>query len=86
MKGIVNNYRGSHKTQKTNQVVVLPAEGEKTKEYANSLVGKRFMITTSGGKELVGKVTKAHGNSGAIRVRFKKGFPGQLLGKGGEIY
>jgi large subunit ribosomal protein L35Ae len=84
-KGTVNNYRGSFRTKKTNQIVVIPNEGEKNKEHANTLVGKKFVIKTSGGKELFGTVTKAHGNSGAVRVRFKKGFPGELLGKTGEL-
>ncbi|MFA4983551.1 MAG: 50S ribosomal protein L35ae, partial [Candidatus Micrarchaeia archaeon] len=37
------------------------------------------------GKEIIGKVSKAHGNSGAVLARFDKGLPGQAIGTEVEI-
>ena len=51
------------------------------KEDAEKLVGKTVTWTSTSGKKISGIITKAHGNSGAVLVRFDdKGLPGQSLG------
>jgi len=45
---------------------------------AEKLVGKKATYATKSGK-IEGKVAAAHGNSGAVRIIFEKGLPGQAL-------
>ena len=84
MKGRISNYRMGVHTEYTNQYVVA-VEGVHDRKSAEGIVGKRVVFKTSTGKEIVGKVSKAHGNSGAILARFDKGLPGQAVGTEVEI-
>ena len=65
--------------QKGNHIIVY-IEGIKDKEKAGSLVGKGVVWKSPAGKEIKGKVASAHGNTGAIRVIFERGLPGQSIG------
>lgn len=60
-------------------MVVMP-KGAKSKEESAKLTGKKVIYHT-GKKDMVGKVLGAHGNSGAIKVHFETGMPGQAVGK-----
>lgn len=79
MKGIIANYKRSVHRTSSNQVIVQ-ADGISSKEDAEKLVGKKVSWNT-GKRVLEGEVTSAHGNSGALRVRFEQGMPGQCLGQ-----
>ena len=79
MKGVIVNFRGSRRVKKGNQMIVL-ADGVNNKESAEKLIGKKVVWKTSAGKQLTGQITSAHGNSGALRVRFDTGMPGQSIG------
>jgi len=81
MEGKISAFRGSHKTQKSNQMIVF-VSGVDSKDKASSLVGKVVSWKTPGKKGVVirGKVSRAHGCSGAVRVIFERGMPGQSLG------
>lgn len=84
MKGRISNYRRGVHTEYTNQYVVA-VDGVSDRASAQGIVGKRVVWKTSTGKEIVGSVGKAHGNSGAVLVRFDKGLPGQAVGTEVEI-
>ncbi len=85
MKAVIVNYRGSYKTKKMNQFVLIP-EGTKTKDDANKLVGKRVVwIIPNKKTKKMGTITAPHGINGAVRVRFANGLPGQALGTKAEI-
>ncbi len=84
MKGKITNYRRGRKTEYTNQFVI-EIEDIDSKEKASLLAGKRIVWKTSSGKEIIGKITKAHGNNGAVLSRFNKGLPGQAVGTNVEI-
>ncbi|MCX8194771.1 MAG: 50S ribosomal protein L35ae [Candidatus Micrarchaeota archaeon] len=84
MKGRLVSYRRGVHTEYTNQYVVQ-VEGVKDRSAASGIVGSRVVWKTATGKEIVGKVSKAHGNSGAVLVKFDKGLPGQALGTEIEI-
>ena len=60
--------------------MIVQVEGYSDKEKAKELVGKAVKWTSPAGKELKGKVAAVHGNSGAIRVIFETGMPGQAVG------
>ncbi|MAE13872.1 50S ribosomal protein L35ae [Candidatus Woesearchaeota archaeon] len=79
MEAAIKNYRGGKHTQKTNQMVVVPPNTT-TKEEATKLVGKSVTYNT-GKKDITGKITGAHGNSGAVKVLFETGMPGQAISK-----
>lgn len=78
MKGTIVNYRSGRHTQTTNQMIV--SVKDVSKEQAQKLVGKTVTYNT-GKKDIKGKVQNAHGNSGAVRVLFETGMPGQSFGK-----
>ncbi|MCC7552717.1 50S ribosomal protein L35ae [Candidatus Micrarchaeota archaeon] len=84
MKGKIINYRRGRKTEYTDQFVI-EIDGIESKEKASTLTGKRVVWKTSTGKEIIGKVTKAHGNKGAVLAKFNKGLPGQAVGTNVDV-
>jgi len=84
MEGVIVNFRGSHKTKYGNQMIIA-VDSIKNKEKAKALVGKEVVWKSPKGKEIKGKITKDHGNSGALKVLFEKGMPGQSLSTKVEI-
>lgn len=81
MKAIVLNFRGSYKTNKATNHVIIGAEGVNRKEAAEKLIGKNITWTNSKGTEIKGKIASTHGNKGVVRAIFERGLPGQALGK-----
>ena len=79
MEGVIVHYKQNRHTTDGNQIIVQP-KGSESREAAEKLVGKSVAWNT-GKQDLVGKVASAHGNSGAVRVVFEKGVPGQALGQ-----
>ncbi len=84
MKGRISNYRRGAHTEYTNQYIVQ-VDGVQDRSSADGIVGKRVVWKTATGKEIVGRVRKAHGNSGAVLVKFDKGLPGQAIGTEVEL-
>jgi large subunit ribosomal protein L35Ae len=80
MEGVITNYKRSRHTQTTNQAIV-EVGSVSSKAKASELVGKKVTWTSPAGKDLKGEVRSAHGNSGALRVLFERGVPGQAIGK-----
>ena len=79
MTGVISNFRGSFRRKKQHQMIVHVTDVS-NKEKAQGLIGKTIVWTSPSKKQIKGKVTAAHGNNGAVRVRFEKGLPGQSLG------
>ena len=80
MKARIVNYRQGRHTQTTNQMV-LKVEGVSSRDAAAKLVGKSVSWKSPAGKELKGKISAVHGNSGAVRSIFDTGMPGQAVGQ-----
>ena len=80
MDGVVVNFKGSQHRKVGNQMI-LQVAGVDSKEKAAKLVGKKVLWASPAGKEIRGEVRSAHGNSGAIRVLFETGMPGQAIGQ-----
>ncbi|MFX1321351.1 MAG: 50S ribosomal protein L35ae [Promethearchaeota archaeon] len=80
LEGVISNYRrGRHTVHPKQCILVFP--NIKTRKEANKLIGRIVIWTSPTGKDLRGLITRAHGNSGAVRAHFKKaGVPGQALG------
>jgi len=79
MEGVIVNFRGSRRVKKGNHMII-EVNGTDSKEKASKLVGKKVVWKSSGGKAITGKIASAHGNSGALRVIFETGMPGQSIG------
>ncbi len=79
MKAVIVNFRRNRHTTSSNHMIVA-IEGVDSKDKAEKFVGKSVTFNT-GKKDISGKVASTHGNSGAIRVIFETGMPGQCLGK-----
>ena len=80
MEGVIVHFRGSRRVKRTNQMIVQ-VSGVDDKDKASKLIGKNVVWKTPAGKQMLGKITNIHGNSGALRVRFDIGLPGQSIGK-----
>lgn len=79
MEALIANFRGGRHTKSDNQMI-LTVSGIDTKEKAKKLLGKKVTWESSSGKKIEGKITKEHGNSGALKVHFERGMPGQSIG------
>lgn len=78
-KGIVTSYRrGKHK-QHTNQVILV-FDGIDSRSTAATLVSNKVKWVSESGKEFLGKILGVHGNSGAVRAKFRTNLPGQAIG------
>lgn len=86
MEAIINNFKRGRKTQTTNQMIILLPK-IMTKEDAQLYVGKKVVFVCEGKekKKINGEIRSTHGNSGALRVLFEKGMPGQSIGKKLEV-
>ncbi len=78
MRAFIANFRLGRKT-KSNTHMVVKVDGVTTRKQAEKYVGKSVVWTSPAKKEIKGKVASAHGNSGALRVIFEKGMPGQAV-------
>jgi len=80
-EGTIANYRMGRHTVHPKQCILVFPDINSRKE-ANKLIGRTVVWYSSSGKEIKGKITRAHGNKGAVRAHFKKkGVPGQALGQ-----
>lgn len=84
MDGIVKNFRRSRGSISMNQLII-EVTGIDSKEKASSLSGKKVVYKTIAGKELQGTIMQPHGDKGAVRARFTKGLPGQVISAKVEI-
>ena len=84
MKGVIVNFRLGRHTKSEKQVVVK-VPSVKTREDAEKLKNKQVTWVTPSNKKILGKILAPHGNSGALKVEFEIGMPGQSVGKQVEI-
>ncbi len=78
MEGTILNYRKGMHTQ-TNDEMIIKVLGVNSKAEAEKLVSKNVEWASPTGKVIKGKIVKAHGNKGALKVKFEKGMPGQSI-------
>ncbi len=81
MDARIANYRGANSTKYPTHIILI-VEGITSREKAAALVGKKVSWVAPGKAKttITGTVAAAHGNSGAVRVIFERGLPGQALG------
>jgi ribosomal protein L35AE/L33A len=76
MRGIVINFRRGRHTQNNKQLVILPLEN-------TNPIGKKVIISM-GKTKFIGKITRKFGK-GKYLALFKRGLPGEVIGKEVEI-
>jgi large subunit ribosomal protein L35Ae len=83
IEGIIVNFRVGPKTQKPKECVIqfkhLLSHSE-----AGRLIGRKVAWKREKTK-IIGKIVALHGGNGLVRVRFRKGLPGQALGTTVEL-
>ncbi len=75
LRGVIVNYRMGPKTQRPKEYIVQFA-GVKSAEQAARLIGRKVAWPV-GERKIRGKIVAVHGKNGLVRVRFRKGLPGQ---------
>ena len=79
MDGLIASYRrGRMSTYHNQMIVVIPTVT--SRDAAAKLIGKTVKYPT-GKRDILGKISTAHGKKGAVRVHFETGMPGQALGR-----
>ncbi len=79
LEGVIINYRRGPRTQRSRECLVgFP--NVKSRSEANRLIGRRVAWTDGKKNMIVGTIVSPHGNKGLVRVRFRRGLPGQALG------
>jgi large subunit ribosomal protein L35Ae len=83
IEGTIVNYRVGPKTQKSKECIIQFKHVLSASE-AGRLIGRKVAWKREKNK-IIGKVVALHGGKGLVRVRFRKGLPGQALGNTVEL-
>lgn len=75
-EGLILNYRLGRKTQHPRECLIRVLNADPSE--AKQLIGWRVSWPAENPK-VHGKIVGVHGRKGTLRVRFKKGVPGQAL-------
>jgi len=81
IRGIISSFRRAKRVQHTHETIVEIPEGTDPE----TLVGAKALWTRDGGVRIMGRVIARHGRGTSVRVRWRKGFPGQGIGTPVEI-
>ncbi len=77
------NYRTGIRTQSSRECLIQFV-GVDSAAQVGPLMGQK-VVWKGENKKLIGKIVGFHGKNGVVRVRFKKGVPGQALGTTVEL-
>jgi large subunit ribosomal protein L35Ae len=77
------NYRIGIRTQSSRECLIQ-FKGVDSAAQAGHLMGQK-VVWKGENKNLLGKIVGFHGNNGAVRVKFRRGVPGQALGTPVEL-
>jgi len=80
LEGVIVNYRRGPRTQKSRECLILFSNIRSRRE-ASQLIGRKVAWSDGKNNTIVGTILSPHGNKGLVRVRFRRGLPGQALGK-----
>jgi large subunit ribosomal protein L35Ae len=76
--GKVIQFRRGKKTI-TERHFLIEIKDVNSREKAEKFVGKEVIWKSPAKKEIVGKISGAHGNKGVVRAIFERGLPGQAI-------
>ncbi|MCS7115105.1 MAG: 50S ribosomal protein L35ae [Nitrososphaerota archaeon] len=83
VQGIIMNYRVGPKTQRSKECIIHFPHVKSASE-ASRLIGRKVAWKQDKNK-IIGKIVDLHGKKGLVRVRFRRGLPGQALGTTVEL-
>lgn len=83
LQGLIVSYRTGPRTQHSKECI-LRFPGIKSSHQAAQLIGRKVGWPI-GKRKIRGKIIALHGKRGLLKVRFRKGIPGQALGMPVEI-
>lgn len=78
VQGIIMNYRVGPKNQRSKECIIHFPHVKSVSE-ASQLIGRK-VAWRKGKNKIIGKILDLHGKKGLVRVRFRRGLPGQALG------
>jgi large subunit ribosomal protein L35Ae len=81
--GKIMNYHIGIRTQSSRECLIQFANVDSAAQ-AGRLIGQK-VVWKGENKKLIGKIVGFHGKNGVVKVRFKKGVPGQALGTTVEL-
>jgi large subunit ribosomal protein L35Ae len=81
--GRITNYRIGIRTQFSRECLIQFAHVDFVAQ-AGQLIGQK-VVWKGKKKKLVGKIVGFHGKNGVVKVKFRKGVPGQALGTTVEL-
>ena len=81
--GTIVNYRIGIRTQKSKECLIQFAHVTSV-SLAGQLIGRK-VVWKEGKNKFIGKIVGLHGKKGVVRVKFRKGVPGQALGTTVEL-
>ena len=81
--GRIMNYRKGIRTQMPHEILVQFTDIV-TAAKAGPLLGRK-VVWKGSKKTFIGKIVGFHGKNGAVRVKFKRGLPGQAIGDAVEL-
>ena len=81
--GTIVNYRIGIGTQKPKECLIKFAHVNSA-SLAGQLI-RRKVVWKQGDSKFIGKIAGFHGKNGVVKVKFRKGVPGQALGTTVEL-
>lgn len=79
MRAIFLGYKGGHRTQKS-KYALIRVDGVDDRSKAAAYIGRKVLWVSPSDSRLIGKVVGVHGRNGVLKVRFRKGLPGEAIG------
>ena len=79
-KALFVNYLGGRHTKRNKQVLVKIDQVD-DKNKAAKYIGRKVTWKSPSGNTLTGKIISVRGGNGVLKAIFRKGLPGQSIGK-----
>lgn len=81
--GVIVNYRVDPKSQKPKECLIKFSHIKSVSD-ASRLIGRK-VAWKNGENKSIGRIVALHGKKGLLRARFRRGVPGQAIGKTVEL-
>ena len=80
VKALFLNYMGGRRTRRNKQILVKIGQVD-DRDNAAKYIGRKVTWKSPSGNTLTGKIIGVHGGNGVLKAIFRKGLPGQAVGK-----